>query len=103
MTGGALVTSADPADQALAAGLAALRRASVVPGWHDAPPPFDRPPLGVELEMAAAAAALLAKATHPASAARLLGRRWPRYRLACPAIVRAVAERAREEARRHVA
>lgn len=98
MTGGALAASPDPADQALAAGLAVLRRASVVPGWLDDPPPFDRPPLGLELEIAEAAAGLLARRHHPNRAARLLSRRWPRFRFACPAIVRAVLEEARRAA-----
>lgn len=99
----ALAESSDPRDRALAAGLDALRRAIVVRDWLDAPPPFDRPPLGAELEMAEAAARLLAERNHPARAARLLGRRFPRYRRTAGAIVRAVAERAREEYRRHVA
>lgn len=99
----ALGSSVDPADRALAQGLEAVRRASVVPAWLDDPPPFDRPPSGVELEMAEAAAGLLAQRLHPARAARVLGRRFPRYRQAAGPIVRAIAERAREEARRHVA
>lgn len=93
-----LGSSSDPADRALAAGLATLRRASIVPAWFDDPPPFERPPLGVEREMAEAAAGLLAKRVHPARVSRDLGRRWPLYRRACPAIVRAVLEEARRAA-----
>lgn len=95
-----LGSSSDPADRALAAGLEALRRAVVVSTWLDCPPPFDRPPLDLETTIAEAAAALLAKRVHPARVSRALGRRWPLYRRACSAIVRAVLERAREEARR---
>jgi len=98
MTGSALAASPDPADQALAQGLAALRRALVVPAWLDCPPPFARPPLGVEAEMAEAAAGLLARRHHPARAARILSRRFPRFRFAAAAIVRAVLEEARRAA-----
>jgi len=98
VTRGALATSPDPADRALAQGLEALRRASLVPAWLDAPPFFDRPPLGVELEMAEAAAGLLARRHHPARAARILSRRWPRFRFAAAAIARAVLEEARRAA-----
>lgn len=87
-------------DQALVEGLAALRRAALVEWWRVSPPPYLYPALGLEQQIAEAAAALLAKRNHPAAVARSLARRWPVYRHAVAEIVRAVLSRARAEANR---